>query len=450
MRSEVGQRLTFTGWGRTTPSRAEVARPRSAREVATLLADPPPRGLVPRGLGRSYGDAAQDAGGLVVDCTRLAPDFAFDPATGVLTCAASLSFDRLMRDLIPLGWFLPVTPGTRYVTVGGAIAADVHGKNHHVDGSFGAALLSIELVLPGGAIVHVGPDSEREEDRELFWATVGGMGLTGVITAATFRCRPIETSRMLVDTERADDLEDALARMSATDDDYRYTVAWIDLLAKGPALGRSVLTRGDHATVADLPARHRRSPLAYDPKVRLAAPPWAPSGLLNRATIRAFNELWFRKAPRVRRGEVQSLAGFFHPLDGVAGWNRLYGARGMLQYQFVVPFGAEDALRAIVSDLATTGIASFLAVLKRLGPGNPGPLSFPMPGWTLALDIPLGDGRLAGMLRAFDEMVASAGGRVYLAKDAVLDAAALPSMYPHLKEFRAVRSRVDPSGVLRS
>jgi decaprenylphospho-beta-D-ribofuranose 2-oxidase len=255
---------------------------------------------------------------------------------------------------------------------------------------------------------------------------------------------------MVVDTQRTANLDETFAVMTATDEQYRYTVAWIDLVAQGSAMGRSVLTRGDHAPLSALRGRAARDPLAFDPQVLLAAPPWAPPGLLNRFSIRAFNELVFRKAPASRTGEVQGLSAFFHPLDGVAGWNRLYGSRGFVQYQFVVPFGAEETLRGIVSELSSARVASFLAVIKRFGPGNSGLLSFPAPGWTLALDIPNGDRRLAAMLRSFDAAVASAGGRVYLAKDATLDPAVLERMYPRLEEFRKVRARVDPDDVLRS
>ncbi|MFD2083311.1 decaprenylphospho-beta-D-ribofuranose 2-oxidase [Actinopolymorpha cephalotaxi] len=452
MRSDPasGEPRLLTGWGRTSPTAARVLRPRSAEEVAAALADPPERGVIARGLGRSYGDAAQDAGGLVLDCTGLAPSRTIDAEHGIVSASAGLGLDQLMRDLLPLGWFVPVTPGTRHVTVGGAVAADVHGKNHHVDGSFGAALVDLTLALPGGKLVVLTPDNAPGNDPELFWATVGGMGLTGVITAATFRCLPVRTSRMVVDTERAANLDEALAVMAATDDRYHYTVAWIDLLARGAATGRSVLTRGSHADPAHLGRSAGRDPLGFAPRSPLAAPPWVPSGLLNRGSVRAFNELWFRRAPRERRGEVASIPSFFHPLDGVRGWNRLYGRRGFVQYQLVVPFGAEDTLRSVVRDLSQAGVASFLAVLKRFGPGNPAPLSFPMPGWTLALDIPLGDRRLPGMLRDFDQRVVAAGGRVYLAKDSTLRADLLPAMYPRLDAWRTVRARVDPDGVLRS
>ena len=433
----------LTGWGRNPTSAAAVADPISADEVAALLERAGPRGVIARGLGRGYGDGAQNAGGTVAE-TEFLDSIRLDPASGVVTASGGTSLDSLMRALVPRGFFVPVTPGTRQVSVGGAIAADIHGKNHHKRGSWCCHVESMRLSTPKG-VVDVTPDN----DPELFWATAGGMGLTGVVLEATFRCPRIETSRLLVDTRRAADLGAVMAIMDETDADYDYTVAWIDLVARGRSLGRSVLGSGRFARLDELDP-HEREPLAFEPSLQIPTPPWAPSGLLNRLSIRAFNELWFRKSPVERVDELQSISQFFHPLDMFGhGWNRMYGRRGFLQWQFVVPYGAEETLRHVVETLSSTGCASFLAVLKRFGEGDPGPLSFPMPGWTLALDIPVSTG-IAEILDRLDDDVAAVGGRVYLAKDSRLRPESLPRMYPRLDEFRAVKARVDPDGVLQS
>lgn len=437
-----GEPRLLTGWGRTAPTAAHVLDPSTRAELALALASAGPRGVIARGLGRGYGDAAQCAGGLVLDTSRLDRILAVDLAAGTVTCEAGVSLHRLMTALLPLGLFVPVTPGTRYVTVGGAIAADIHGKNHHVAGSFATHVSSFDLLLADGAVRTVHPD----DDPDLFWATAGGMGLTGVILAATIRMVAVETAQMVVDTERVDDLEALLDRLARTDAAYRYSVAWVDLLARGRRLGRAVLTRGDHARRDELSGRAARDPLGFRPRGVGTVPRGVPGGLLRRATIAAFNEAWYRRAPRERRGELQSLGAFFHPLDGLRDWNRLYGPAGFVQYQFVVPLGAEDALTAAVHRLSAARTPSFLTVLKRFGPGDAGPLSFPTRGWTLALDIPASVAGLPRLLDELDELVATAEGRVYLAKDSRVRPELLPVMYPRLSEFRAVRRRVDPSG----
>ncbi len=434
----------LTGWGRTAPSRATVVWPADVAAIATELESPSRRGVLPRGLGRSYGDVAQNGGGVVLDMTGLAGVEAFDERAGTITALAGTSLDVVLRVIVPRGWFLPVTPGTRFVTLGGAIANDVHGKNHHVDGGIGDHVSTFDLVTADAIERSVTSTS----DPETFAATVGGMGLTGVITRATLRLLPIETSRMRVDTERAADLDDLMARMTSGDDRYRYSVAWVDGLARGRALGRSVLTRGDHATLEELGDRWSGDALAFDPRTLPSVPPLMPN-VVTPVTARVFNELWFRKAPLHERGRIVPMSPYFYPLDAVGDWNRLYGPRGFVQYQFVVPFGEESTVRDAIERLAASGSASFLAVLKRFGPGR-GMLSFPIEGWTLALDIPARSDHLGELLDGLDRRVADAGGRVYLAKDARLDPGLLAAMYPELARAEAIRSALDPSNVFRS
>jgi decaprenylphospho-beta-D-ribofuranose 2-oxidase len=436
--------VSVTGWGRTAPTTARLVRPRTYEEAAAAVRECGARGGIARGLGRAYGDAAQNAGGAVLDMTGLDRIHAIDADGGTVLCDAGVSLHRLMEVLLPLGWFVPVTPGTRYVTVGGAIGADIHGKNHHVSGSFARHVLSFELLTADGEIRTVVPGTP------LFDATAGGMGLTGVILTATVRLQPVETSLMSVDTERAADLDDLMARLTATDHLHRYSVAWIDLLARGRSLGRAVLTRGDHAPLDALPARARRHPLAFRPAQLPAAPAFVPEGLLGRTTVGLFNEVWYRRAPVARTGQLQRISTFFHPLDGVPHWNRIYGRSGFVQYQFAVGYGQEDALRRIVHRISAHRCPSFLAVLKRFGEGDPGWLSFPMPGWTLALDIPANLPGLGAFLDELDARVAAADGRVYLAKDARLRPELLAGMYPALADFRSLRAELDPRGVFAS
>jgi len=439
-------RRSLTGWGCTNPTLADVLELPN-HEVPAALREVGARGALVRGMGRSYGDAAQNSGGLVLRLLGSGHQAVLDSAAGTVTVPSGVSFDDLLRVIVPRGWFVPVTPGTRFVTIGGAIASDIHGKNHHAEGSFGLYVESLTLLLADGTQRVVGP----HVDAPLYWATVGGMGLTGVILDATVRLLPIETSRMSVDTNRIADLDSLLAAMADGDDDYRYSVAWIDPLAKGRSMGRSVLTRGDHARLEQLSTQHIVSPLAYDAKQMVSMPPLVPPmGVINRATVAAFNEVWYRKAPHARVDEVQSIASFFHPLDMVGKWNRIYGNRGMVQYQFVIPFGQEATLQTVIERLSASATASFLAVLKRFGASSPAPLSFPAPGWTLALDVPAGTGGLSELLHGLDRLVLDAGGRHYFAKDSVTTPDAIRRGYPRLDEWKAIRSAADPLGVWQS
>jgi decaprenylphospho-beta-D-ribofuranose 2-oxidase len=435
----------LTGWCRTAPSAAEVVTPRGLADVEPVVAQAGRRGVIARGLGRSYGDAAQNAGGTVLDATSLAAMHAVDRAATTITVEGGVSLDALMRLLVPQGFFVPVSPGTRFVTVGGALAADIHGKNHHFEGSFSNHVESFTLRAPKETVV-----ATPGHDAEVFWGTAGALGLTGVVTDVTMRLLPIESSLVLVDAERVEHLDALMERMVEGDARYRYSVAWIDCLASGRSLGRSVLTRGDHAPLDALPAKLRSQPLRFSPPPGVAAPRWVPEGLMNRVTVRAFNELWFRRAPRRRQEHLESISTFFHPLDRVQHWNRLYGRRGFVQYQFVVPADATATVRQSVQLLSAARCASFLAVLKRFGPGNPGPLSFPMPGWTLALDIPATVPGVGPLLDELDQLVVEAGGRVYLAKDSRLAPELVPRMYPELDRLRELRARLDPSGVMQS
>ena len=418
----------------------------AARRLETSAPGVINHGVIARGLGRSYNNAAQCDGGVVISTARLNRILDLDPASGLATCEAGVSLEQLMVAALPAGWFVPVSPGTRQVTVGGAIAADVHGKNHHVAGSFARHLRSFDLVLPGGEPRTV----TEQSDPGLFWATAGGMGLTGLIVRATVQLKRVATSRVRVDTVRTADIDETMAVLAEHDRAYGYTVAWSDSLARGAGLGRSVVTSGDFAGLSDLPARERADPFAFRPGARLGVPPGFPPGLISRFTVAPANEAWYRKAPRLRQGELQTIGKFFHPLDGVRNWNRVYGPGGFRQYQYVVPFGQEAAVRRSFELVSAVRAPSFVTVLKRFGEGNPGLLSFPVAGWTLALDFPARTPGLDGLLGRLDDLVVTAGGRVYLAKDSRVPADVLARMYPRLAEFRALRASLDPKAVLAS
>lgn len=440
--------VSLTGWGRTAPTTALRFCPRSYEEAAATVRGCGPRGSIARGLGRAHGDAAQNAGGSVLDMTALDRVRAIDAAAGVVVCEAGVSLHRLADVLLPLGWFLPVAPGGRHITVGGAIGSDVHGHNHRAAGSFSRHVLEFELLTADGEIRTVRPGTP------LFDATTGGLGLTGVILSATLRFHPVATSLMSVDTERATGLDDLMARMTAGGDRHRYAYAWVDLTARGRATGRGVLRRGEHAPLDALPAHARRTPLAFRSGPLPAAPfPVAdlvPGGLLGRMSAAALNEIGYRRAPRSRTGELQRISAFFHPLDGVPHGTRVPGRGSFVHYEFVVGPGQEETLRRIVGRIARRRCPSFFAVLKRFGESGPGWLSFPEPGWSLALDLPAALPGLARFLDSLDEEVAGAGGRVCLTDDSRLRPGALAAMYPRLPDFRALRAELDPKGAFRS
>jgi FAD/FMN-containing dehydrogenase len=433
------------GWGRYPVARCHVFRPERRAAVAETLNAKAASSFIARGLGRSYGDAALNADGGVVVHDRLDRVLAFDPATGELACEAGVSFADIIRWWLPRGWFPPVTPGTKFVTVGGAIAADVHGKNHHRDGTLSAFLRELTLLTADGETLRC----SREERPEVFWATVGGMGLTGMILDARLRLRPVESAWLRVDYRKARDLDETLGVFAESDAASPYSVAWIDCLARGRAMGRAVVMHGDHARAADAQAEGRAPYPSAGSRTVPTVPCDVPGMLLNPLTMRIFNTTYYA----LHRGAVGRLVAaerFFYPLDGVGHWNRLYGRRGFVQYQAVLPTAeSRRGLVSLLERLSASGRPSFLAVLKRLGPVNAAMLSFPREGYTLALDLPVRAG-LVAFLRELDRLVLERGGRVYLAKDATTTPDAVRAMYPRLDEFRAVKARLDPRGVISS
>jgi FAD/FMN-containing dehydrogenase len=433
-------KVSLSGWGRFGEERSIAYRPESWRALSDAVASAPERTLLARGLGRSYGDSALNGDGAVVLTERLGRILDLDEEGLAVTCEGGTSLARLLSFLVPRGFFLPVVPGTRFVTVGGALAADVHGKNHHVDGTIGRHVEELTLLVSSGETLRCSP----RENVEAFDATIGGMGLTGFILSARLRLLPIETPLVRVVKRRAKDLDELLARLYEEERLSRYSVAWVDGLARGGSLGRGVLMRGDHVPLAELPpGRISRGGLseAAGPSVPFDAPPF----VLGPLSVAAFNAAFYAAG---REGTSYSgFPGFFFPLDAVGAWNRLYGRRGFVQYQALLPReAAAGACRRLLEEISRERAASFLAVLKTTGPEGRGLLSFPRPGVTLGLDVPNVGERLRPLARRLDAIVLEAGGRLYLAKDSLTDAATFSAMYPRLDEFRAAQGRLDAQG----
>ena len=452
---------TLAGWGNYRPDLCRVYRPEKRAELREVLLDGAPeaqsRGgaaglpaagdpaaarsdLIPRGLGRSYGDSATNADGGVLLQTRMDCLLGFDPATGVLEAEGGVSFASLIELLLPRGFFLPVTPGTKFVTLGGAIAADVHGKNHHGEGTIGNFVQSLRLMTADGSVLTCSPG----ENADVFWATVGGMGLTGVILTARLRMIPVSSAYASVEYRKAANLDDALEKFA--DPAYaerKYSVAWIDCLASGGSLGRCVIMDGEHLPAAELPEKLRADPLALPDKRNKSVPVNFPGFALNKLSVKLFNKSYYWKQPTGRK--VVDLDAYFYPLDGIQNWNRIYGKRGFIQYQALFPPStARQGLKELLEQLSASGNASFLAVLKRTGEQGPGMLSYPFAGYTLALDLPNTGERLDALVRSLDETLLKHGGRLYLAKDSTMSAETFAAMYPRLDEFRAVKAKVDP------
>lgn len=440
-----GKTEELSGWGRHPRARARVVRPELVSHVAPQSAEGD-GGLIARGMGRSYGDAALPSeGGVAVLTERLNRFLSFDERAGVLRAEAGTTLAEVLETFLPRGWFPTVVPGTKFVSLGGCVAADVHGKNQHRAGSFGEHTTELSLKLADGSLVRCSP----REDSELFRATVGGMGLTGFIADVTFRLARVETAHMLVRQQPARDLDETLSLLEGGAFDDEYSVGWVDCLSEGARLGRGILMRGNHARPNEV--KNRQDPLQFAPRRRFGLPFDLPSWALNRSTARAFNDLYFRRQASKTKHFITDVDGFFFPLDAVGGWNRAYGPEGFVQYQCVLPPAeARGGLRLMLEALGDSGLPCFLAVLKRFGAGEAGLLSFTTEGYTLSLDFPLRGRELFDLLRSFDEIVLARGGRVYLAKDSCLDPETFRAMYPRYAEWRRVKERVDPGGRFRS
>ncbi|GFG82161.1 decaprenylphosphoryl-beta-D-ribose oxidase [Mycobacterium paragordonae] len=404
------------------------------------------RGVIARGLGRSYGDNAQNGGGLVIDMSALNKIHSLNAETKLADVDGGVNLDQLMKAALPLGLWVPVLPGTRQVTIGGAIGCDIHGKNHHSAGSFGNHVRSMELLLADGEIRRVTPDGD---EAELFWATVGGNGLTGIILRATIEMTPTETAYFIADGDVTATLDETIALHSdGSENNYTYSSAWFDAISAPPKLGRAAVSRGSLATLDQLPEKLARNPLKFDAPQLFTFPDIFPNGLANKYTFGPIGELWYRKSGTYRN-KIQNLTQFYHPLDMFGEWNRGYGQAGFLQYQFVVPTEAVDEFKRIIRDIQASGHYSFLNVFKLFGPGNQAPLSFPIPGWNICVDFPIKAG-LNEFVSELDRRVLQFGGRLYTAKDSRVSAENFHAMYPRIDEWIAVRRKVDPAGVFVS
>jgi len=430
----VSERLT--GWGRSSYATSIVAEPLSADEILQWLASHPNVSLLARGAGRSYGDTALNTGGFVLRTTAMSQVQSFDRASGEIVVGPGVTFGQLLRDFSRHGWIAPVTPGTQFATIAGAIATDVHGKNHDADGSFGDHVLWFDLALADGTLRRV----DVESSPDLFAATIGGIGLTGIITRVCFRMKRVPGTMLDVREKRIRDLNEFIEALAEARTRYQYSVGWIDGVAAGKRLGRGVLETAD--VVEDATPTHvaRRFRMPVD----------LPSRTINSLTVGLFNRLYYLRIPRRGRERRLDLERFFYPLDGILDWNRIYGRLGFVQFQCVIPDAAvRDGLSSLLARIAASGRASFLAVIKTLGAAGRGHLSFPLRGVTLALDFPRTSG-VDALLASLHDLTIDHGGRVYLAKDSQLTPAQFRRMYPRVPALQATLERIDPQRRMRS
>lgn len=435
---------SLSGWGNHPQETGYLYRPEKIRDIEQILRTGNHPNYISRGLGRSYGDTALNSESGVILHTRLNRFLSFDEQTQVLECEAGMTFEEIIEVFLPRGYFLPVTPGTKYVTVGGAIANDVHGKNHHRDGSISDHILDFQLLTASGEIITC----SRQENPECFWATVGGIGLTGIILSARMRLLRVESAYIEVDYRKAENLEEAINLLNETEKQYPYSVAWIDCLSTNRSMGRSVLMLGKHASFDRL---HATEPFSPKAKRKLNMPFNLPSFVLHPYGIKAFNSFYYHRYKEVS-GVLVDYDSFFYPLDAILQWNRMYGRAGFIQYQVVFPPETSiDGLTKLLQKLSRARCSSFLAVLKSFGEKNNALLSFPRKGYTLALDIPVRGGEdFVKFIRELDDVVLTYGGVLYLAKDSLMTPDLFARMYPELHKFRQIKAKLDPEGIFSS
>jgi len=430
----------LSGWGNYPVSESFVIHVRSEKDLTDAIKQGP---VVPRGLGRSYGDQALNKDNYVADCTALNYFIAWDAQEGILECQAGVSLEEIIRVFAPKGWLPMICPGTKFVTVGGAIANDIHGKAHHIDGSFVNCVISFTILLADGRKLSV----SRTEHADLFWANFGGLGLLGVILSAKIRLRKVETTYFKQKSLVIRNLDHMLEALDKYDHEYNYSVAWIDALAKGDKLGSGVLTLGNAATLKELPGNLKMQPLKLHATSKLSVPVFLPSFTLNNLTVRVLNRViaFVQNSSK----EFVHYEKFFFPLDAINNWNKGYGKRGFIQYQFVIPEeNGKKNLISILEMIAGSGCTPFLNVFKKMGEAQ-GILSFPFKGYTLAIDFPVTQ-NLLSFTPKLDAKVLEAGGRVYLGKDALLQAPMFKQMYPHYPDWLAIKKKYDPSTEFKS
>ena len=421
-------------WGNAKGSESYLREPKSTDDLREIVESVGNSGGIARGSGMSYGDQPMNSDGEVIRPLFRKENIENPNSNGLITVPSSLTFAELLERVVPLGWFMPVVPGTSFVTIGGAIAADVHGKNHYRKSSIASHIKSIALMLADGETIRC----SKTEEAAIFWATMGGLGLTGIVIEATIQLSRIRSSKVEVSRNSFGNFSDLFEAMKSQVNRFDYGVAWLDLISKNN-FGRGILETANHEI-----SNNPHHEFSYIAKPTLPLPNHLADSFLRRSTVKAYNSLRILSAGRTETIKKTELSAFMHPLDKVRNWNRLYGKSGIIQWQIAVPEISEHTLFDVIDSIQKAKVPAFLAVLKKLGASNQAPLSFPMEGWTLAVDFPANDKRIYGFLDALDQELVKAGGRIYLAKDARLDLELIPKMYPDLDEWKSIRKNIDP------